>query len=399
MDASLLSVMVVEDHDFQRRTVVRLLRELGVSRTLEAENGRVAMRLLADSGTSPDILLADLDMPEMDVVELLWQVAERRMAKAVAIASGLGSAMLHSVEAMARANGLQVLGIFEKPLTREKLAALIRAFRPVPGGSPRARDAAAATADEIRAGLERDEFFPVFEPKVRLRDGKLIGCETLARWRRPGQPLPLAPASFIPAMEREGLIVELTARMLERAAAQRVQWARAGLQLSVSVNISMLDLVDVGITEQFRSRVEGQGAAVRNFVLELTESAVASDLAKALHVLTRLRLKGFRLSIDDFGTGYSSLQQLSNIPFNELKIDQSFVRNCHRDSRRRSMVETSLDLARRLQLRTVAEGVETQGEWELLGRLGCDLAQGWLIGRPMTGAEFAQWAAAYAPAG
>ena len=122
-------------------------------------------------------------------------------------------------------------------------------------------------------------------------------------------------------------------------------------------------------------------------ILEITESSVMSDAARGLSLLARLRLKGFGLSIDDFGTGYSSLAQLSQIPFTELKIDQDFVFGAHEQPRKRAVVEASLDLARKLGLSTVAEGVENVEDWQMLAELGCDIAQGYLIGRPVPGSE------------
>jgi len=167
----------------------------------------------------------------------------------------------------------------------------------------------------------------------------------------------------------------------------RKRWAAEGTDLVVSVNVSMLNLVKVDAADRYQQIVADNGVKPRDIVIEITESSVMSEAAHALNVLARLRLKGFGLSIDDFGTGYSSLAQLSQIPFTELKIDQGFVTGAARQQRKRAVVETSLDLAHKLHLTTVAEGVESVEDWQMLAALGCQLAQGHLIAPALPGDE------------
>ena len=188
-------------------------------------------------------------------------------------------------------------------------------------------------------------------------------------------------------LEREGLIDPFTERMLVRACHWRKQWAQQGLDLKLAVNVSMLTLTKVDTADRYQQLAIDHGVKPRDMVLEVTESSVMSEAAHVLNVLARLRLKGFGLSIDDFGTGYSSLAQLSQIPFTELKIDQGFVTGAARQQRKRAVVETSLDLAHKLHLTTVAEGVETIEDWQMLAALGCQLAQGFLIAPPLPGDE------------
>jgi EAL domain-containing protein (putative c-di-GMP-specific phosphodiesterase class I) len=213
----------------------------------------------------------------------------------------------------------------------------------------------------------------------------VIGVEALARWRHGGAVI--GPTHFIPVFEREGMIDDFTERMLARACHWRRRWAQEGVELKVAVNVSMLNLTKVEAADRFQQIVGDHGVKSRDIVIEVTESSVMSEAAHALNVLARLRLKGFGLSIDDFGTGYSSLAQLSQIPFTELKIDQGFVSGAVRQPRKRAVVETSLDLARKLQLTAVAEGVETIEEWQMLAELGCQLAQGFLISSALPGEQ------------
>jgi EAL domain-containing protein (putative c-di-GMP-specific phosphodiesterase class I) len=158
----------------------------------------------------------------------------------------------------------------------------------------------------------------------------------------------------------------------------------------MSVNISMLSLSDVSAADRFQQLVQGHGVDPREVVLEITESSVMGEAAHSLNVLARLRLKGFGLSVDDFGTGYSSLSQLSQIPFTELKIDKGFITGAPGQSRKRAVIEASLELARKLNLNVVAEGVETIDEWQMLADLGCTYAQGYLIGRAVPGDQLTE---------
>jgi EAL domain-containing protein (putative c-di-GMP-specific phosphodiesterase class I) len=156
------------------------------------------------------------------------------------------------------------------------------------------------------------------------------------------------------------------------------------------VNLSLASLHDTSVAERLTEIVAAEGIAPRDVVLEVTESAAATHLGRVLENLSRLRMKGFGLSIDDYGTGYSSMQQLTRIPFTELKIDQSFVRNASQPSSR-AMIESSLEMAQKLDIVAVAEGIETREEWDLLREMGCQLGQGYFIARPMPGDEFLRW--------
>ncbi|HST27441.1 MAG TPA: EAL domain-containing response regulator [Rudaea sp.] len=395
MQLTNLSVMVVEDHGFQRRVALRLLQELGLTQLSEAGDGKSALAMLEQADAPPDVILVDLDLPEMDGIEFIGHVAARKLARSVALTSALDPALLNTVQGMTRAYGLRVLGVVEKPLTTAKLVDTLSLFDAAEDARVSEPDIA-IDHDALRRGLDADEFEPFFQPKVEIGSGHVVGVEALARWRHGGAVI--GPVHFIPVFEREGMIDAFTERMLERACRWRRRWAQEGVELKVAVNVSMLNLTKVEAADRFQQIVGDHGVKPRDIVIEVTESSVMGEAAHALNVLARLRLKGFGLSIDDFGTGYSSLAQLSQIPFTELKIDQGFVTGAVRQPRKRVVVETSLDLARKLQLTAVAEGVETIEEWQMLAELGCQLAQGFLISPALPGeqllAGIAAWHAA-----
>jgi EAL domain-containing protein (putative c-di-GMP-specific phosphodiesterase class I) len=199
------------------------------------------------------------------------------------------------------------------------------------------------------------------------------------------------PLSFIPVAENTPVIHELTWMMLEKSVASLRSWGTKAWPLSLSINFSADVLCTKGVVERMVDAATRHAIEPANLILEVTESVIGRDTTQLLETLARLRMRGFGLSIDDFGTGYSSMQQLSRISFTELKIDRSFVRDAASRSHLRTILEGSLDLARNLRLKSVAEGVETQGDWDLLSALGCDQAQGYFIAKPMPGAAFLDW--------
>ena len=286
---------------------------------------------------------------------------------------------------MARAYGLRVLGSVEKPLTRDKLESVLSRLGEH-AGEQLDESEADFTIPTLLEALERGEIVPWFQPQVEFGNGKVVAVEALARWERPDGSV-VRPVLFVPLLEKEGRADALTDRMLDEGCRWLQRWSQDGVRLKLSVNVSPLALADPQAADRYQAIVESHGVTPEDVVLEITESSVMTDAARGLGVLARLRLKGFGLSIDDFGTGYSSLAQLAQVPFTELKIDKDFVFSSHSQPRKRAMVEASLDLARKLRLTTVAEGVETLEDWQLLAELGCDIAQGWLIGRPVPGSE------------
>lgn len=396
MDLGAWTMLVVEDQDFQRRMELNLLRGLGAENLLEASNGREAMDLLSARKSPVDIIFCDLDMPEMDGVEFIGHVAEQKLSRAVAVVSGLEPSILNTVETMAKAYGIQVLGTIEKPITSQAISACLEGYQAQESWEQIPHGNGKFTAGELHKGLEKREFLPFFQPKVSLATGDLLGVEALVHWFRPGKGV-LAPMAFIPMMELEGLTIPLTESLVQQTCSYLRAWEARGLNLMASLNVSMLCLSDLSFTDRLNDLTRAEGCAPQRIMLEITETEIMGEVAKVLNVLARLRMKGFGLSIDDFGTGYSSLKQLSSLPFTELKIDQSFVKDSPEQPRHRTMVEASLELAQKLNLRTVAEGVETRAEWDLLKSLGCEQAQGFFIAHSMPGHQIPEWARLWQP--
>jgi EAL domain-containing protein (putative c-di-GMP-specific phosphodiesterase class I)/CheY-like chemotaxis protein len=386
-----LRFLVVEDHDFQRRMQTDLLTKLGAQAVHAAADGRAALDIVSDPARPVDIVISDLEMPGMDGMEFIRHLGESGTHVSLILVSALERKLIASIAMMTEAYGIKLLGIVEKPLTPDKLHDLVKLHRVAP--ATQARGPASAppfTVEEIAEGLRNDEFEPFFQPKVKLTTKEVHGAEALARWRHPQRGI-VGPYAFISLMEQHELVDDLTWLMLRKSALMCSRWRASGLDANVSVNLSLKSLGDVSLADRVTQIVLDAKLDPRHMVLEVTESAATTHLAKALENLARLRVKGFGLSIDDYGTGYSSMQQLSRIAFTELKIDQGFVSNAAREESARVILASSLDMAKKLRISAVAEGIETQEDWDLLLQLGCDLAQGYLIARPMDAESFMKW--------
>ncbi|HLZ28364.1 MAG TPA: EAL domain-containing protein, partial [Chloroflexota bacterium] len=254
-----------------------------------------------------------------------------------------------------------------------------------------------ALGGELRRAIDRDELLLHFQPKLDLRTGNLAGVEALVRWQHPQRGF-LPPDQFIPLAEQTGLIYVLTRWVLEAALRQHQAWSAMGLDIPVAVNLSRRTLHDPQLPEMVAELLTRWGAAPSGLVLEITESSLMADPVRANDNLAQLRALGVRMSIDDFGTGYSSLASLQNLSVDELKIDRSFVQAMSTDASARAIVRAIIDLADALKLSVVAEGVEDRATWDVLAGLGCDMAQGYFLSRPVEAAELETWVAQVGPA-
>jgi diguanylate cyclase (GGDEF)-like protein len=245
-------------------------------------------------------------------------------------------------------------------------------------------------ASELRQAPLRNELVMHYQPKADLRTGRIVGAEALMRWRHPRNGM-MMPDRFIPLAERSGLIRSLTLFAVETALVQARTWREAGIELTVSVNLSTRDLIDISLPEEIAGLLEQIQVPPHLLELEITESVIMADPMRARGVLTRLREMGVKVALDDFGIGYSSLAYLNKLPVNDLKIDRSFVIDLMGDTGNLAIVQSAIELGHNLGLTVVAEGVETDEAWRRLRVLGCDVAQGWLIGRPLAAADFTSW--------
>jgi diguanylate cyclase (GGDEF)-like protein/PAS domain S-box-containing protein len=243
---------------------------------------------------------------------------------------------------------------------------------------------------ELRQGIEDGNLLLHYQPKIDLKTGKVLGAEALVRWQHPTEGM-ISPDLFIPMAEQTGLIRPLSHWVLETALARCAEWSRAGQDLSVAVNITAESLQDPRLNERIAAMLSRHGVSPGRLTLEVTESAMMADPARAKEVLGRIHEAGVRISIDDFGTGYSSLAYLKDLPVHEVKIDQKFVRGMRNSQKDACIVRSVIDLGHNFGLRVVAEGAEDQECSDLLVSLGCDVAQGFHFSRPLPPAALEAW--------
>jgi len=388
-DYSDLRILLIDDQLFVLNMTKRLLNKLGIVQIETATNGEGALKILDDAKQLPDIIFSDLNMPGMDGLALIRHLGERNIELGVVFVSGEDKRILNTAEVLGKSHNLYILGSIQKPIKSEPIITLLNKFeRNRTEVSVRRVDP--ITDAELNKGVESDFIELVYQPKVSIIDKKLTGVEALARWRHPERGI-LGPGAFIPVAEELGKIDAITDLVLRKAMAQGAEWESEGHSIGISVNYSVDSLNRLDLPDYIEATVQEYGMNPKLVTIEVTESRVMQDITSCLEILTRLRMKGLGLSIDDFGTGHSSLEQLKRVPFSELKIDRAFVCDAANDKVARAILESSVTLGKSLELKLVAEGVETQVDWDLIAELGCDEIQGYFVAKPMSGDNILEW--------
>jgi EAL domain-containing protein (putative c-di-GMP-specific phosphodiesterase class I) len=243
---------------------------------------------------------------------------------------------------------------------------------------------------DLQHAIERNQLHLVYQPKMNMNDRRIIGCETLVRWRHPVYGN-VSPAEFIPHAERTGSIRELTRWVLSTALKQLAAWHQAGINLSMAVNLSAADIADLNLPDDIMHKLKTYNVPASQLILEITESIVMRNTDTALLAISQLRMHGVKFSLDDFGTGHSSLAQLRRLPVDELKLEGNLIADLIVEERARIIVRAMTELSHSLGMQVVAEGVETAQILRAIAQAGCDIAQGYLIAEPMLAADLENW--------
>ncbi len=392
-DLASLSCIVIDDDTFMLNTLSIVLSQIGVGNVIQADNARDGLHHIVTQDTQLDVIISDLNMPDMDGIELLRHLSSLGSKANIILISGEDPRLLQSVQNLCEQYQLPVLGALAKPVSKNELIELLQNYQPCEQ-PPLTGPAAMIFADELQAAITNGQLSVHYQPQVAVDDMRLIGVEALARWRHPEKG-PIPPDIFIGIAEKYDLIHQLTEFVLNTSLQQLDEWRGLGLDITMAVNFSALTLNQLELPEKLYERVSQHNIEPNNLTIEMTESSLPQDTSTTLDVMNRLRLKGFGLSIDDFGTGFSSLQQLQQIPFTELKIDRAFVHRADTNHARLAILESSIDLAKRLKIRCVAEGAEDQQDCDLVSRLGCDTIQGYHYAKPMPAEQLMEWIKTY----
>ena len=391
MENRQLHFLVAEGEMAQRQALADILVHLGAGRITQVPDGHTALRHF-DDGINPavDVGIIDLALPGMDGLELIRRLSEARCRAGIVIIGAQSNAVLFSVETMALAYGINLLGTIAKPVSPARLTELVENYTAVPLAPPVGVAGRTFTFAEVGRGLQARQFDPYFQPKIELETGQVKGLEMFARWRHPQHGV-LGPASFIKALEDNNRVDFLDWSMIEKSVAACRTLHDQGIPISFSINVDQATLAHPQFIEQMTACLQRHRILADYITFEMTESAVLTTDPHFLERLLRLRMMGFGLAIDDYGTGRSNLQLLARIPFSELKIDRSFVDGASKKQAIGTVLRSCLGLARSLERRSVAVGVETKQDWDFLQGLGCTYAQGYYIAKPMPVEEFPGW--------
>ena len=390
MEIAHLHFLVAEGDARLRRSLCDALGTLGATQITEVPDGHTALRCFHDTyAPAVSIAIIDVGLAGMDGLELIRSLAAMNCRARVIIIGTLESNLLFTIETMAQAYGLELLGTIAKPVHGPGLQELIQNYIPPAAPSVRKPGPSFSFA-QVGEGLQARQFEPYFQPKIALETGHIKGLEVFARWIHPEHGV-LGPSSFIDALEQNNRIDFLDWCMIEKSVERCRQFQDAGLPVEISINVAPETLAHPAFIQQISACVERHGVLPIYLTFEMPESSVLTNDPSFLERLVRLRMAGYGLAIDDYGTGRSNLQLLARVPFTELKIDRSFVDGASRRRALGTVLSSCLGLAKSLRRESCAVGVETRQDWDFLQGLGCTYAQGYHIARPMPAEAFPGW--------
>ncbi|MGF1690312.1 EAL domain-containing response regulator [Photobacterium kagoshimensis] len=382
-----MKVLLIEDHAFQRQIMAtqlaQLLTELG-DEIQTASSGVDALTLM--SGYSPDLLLCDLNMPEMDGITFLSRVAEQAFQGSVVITSATSQDVIRSVSKMCADYQLNLLGALTKPVQLETLSSMIKQARDAKPQALHQHPVTTVNKNIIEQAFNQHWFVPYLQPIVDISTGAWTSSEALMRLLHPQLGL-INPSEFIPLIRQLEKDADLALYTLHYVItnASLLQGKR------VAINISSATLSTPGFVDEVLQLAHRHPHLHHTVYFELTESDMVKNTGRALESASRLGMNGFTLSIDDFGTGFSSLKQLETLPFESLKIDMGFTKAIATSDTALAIVESCLFLSNRLSLTSIVEGVENIQIWQQLQMLNGQLAQGYFIAAPMPTNKLNQW--------
>jgi len=392
-ESNLCKIYIVDDDEQQ----AKLMQAMAKTIQLETEIYTSSIEFLKASVTAHDIVILDLQMPEKDGIEIMRELASLNIKPHFILVSGFDERVLHSAKQLAESKQLNVITTLSKPFKAKVFIELIKQTHTECLEKCKKSDISESeshsdqtTIDELKLAIRKHQLTVYFQPQVCFKQGDLQGAEILVRWQHPTRGL-LKPEYFIPLAEKHHLMNLLTEEILMLAIKEYKKVLASGLNVKVSINLSAQNVNDLSMPEKLEALIKSNHIDPGSIVLEITESALMNKTSDSLDILNRLRMKGFSLSIDDFGTGYSSLVKLYQAPFTELKIDQHFITRSVIDSDASAISKICIMLAKELNMKTVAEGIESKEIWNQLKALDCDIAQGDFIAEPMPTDDFIQW--------
>jgi EAL domain-containing protein (putative c-di-GMP-specific phosphodiesterase class I)/CheY-like chemotaxis protein len=380
-------ILLIDDDRVVGEIVSALVKAMG----LQCDVTRTSEEFFNRIGPETTLILLDLVMPEMDGIEILRLLGERNCRARIVLMSGINIRVIETAKKLAQTLGLNVIGHLQKPFPIGQLQDLLLANIGTEKPADKQSEKRIAIPDEdLRLAFERNEFVLYYQPQINIATGVVTGVEALTRWQHPELGL-VFPDNFISRIEALGLMDRFCWITAERALNEVKEFSAPNGHLPrLAINVSVSSLRDLKFPDILMNLARKYDFPAECIVLEITESGLM-EFSLALDVLTRLRMRNFQLSIDDFGTGYSMMRQLQNVPAIELKIDKTFVQHMHASHADLVMVEKVIEMGHELEMEVIAEGVETEEQFETLRAKGCDGVQGFLFSRALPPADIIRW--------
>jgi EAL domain-containing protein (putative c-di-GMP-specific phosphodiesterase class I)/ActR/RegA family two-component response regulator len=384
-------ILVIDDD----RVVGEIVSALADAMGLQCEVTRSPEDFFDHVTPETTLILLDLVMPDMDGIEILRLLGERKCKARIVLMSGINIRVIETAKKLAQTLGLAVVGHLQKPFALAQLKDLLSAnlIPEAPHAHKETRQFD-FTDNDLHEAIERNEFVLHYQPQISIATGAVTGVEALSRWQHPELGL-VFPDHFISRIEALDLMDRFCWMTAERALHEVKQFTSPeGILPRLAINVSVSSLRDLKFPDIFMNLAKKHEFPAERIVLEITESGLI-EFSLALDVLTRLRMRNFQLSIDDFGTGYSMMKQLQNVPAIELKIDRMFVKNMHNSHSDLVMVEKIIEMGHELEMEVIAEGVENEAQFRLLRQKGCDGVQGYFFSCALPPEDMVLWLDSY----
>lgn len=382
----LKKILIADDSESIRAYLAQVLGELSSAELIFAEDGQAALDLV-DEGLKPDLALIDINMPRLDGVQLLRCLSERKQTFPIVIISGLSRHLISSIEVLSRQYQLNLLGTIGKPIDVSALGRILGRLEQ--DGKASAKAPQMRTYEILRA-MEQGGLEPWFQPQIDLNKRELVGLEVLCRLRDRKKGI-VPPNQFIETMERSDLIKQVTLELVRDALDKVSNLREHTSEFTTSFNFSAKMFDDEAFVSEFIDLINDSSVPNELVIVEITETSTAAKPLSELEGASRIAIAGCGLSIDDFGCGSATFDRLHSLPFTELKIDKKYLPTKEMSEADRALLESTINMARRLGMQVVVEGVETYAQWEMVQHLGCERAQGFFISAAMPYSSVCSW--------
>ncbi len=380
-----INLLIVDDEPFAIEQLSESLSGFDSVLSFSNSDPHEALETLKEK--TIDVIILDLNMPNMDGIQFIRHLSAFYNNQAVVIYSGETS-VINSVADLIVNYGMHYLGVLEKPCSKLGITRILHDLKANNGYS--SCHSTVISNEDIRHCIAENRIKVMYQPQISLATDSVTSVESLSRLVTENGEI-ISPNLFLPKLDQLGLEHVFASKVAEQAIRQISLWQQNDLTLDIAINFSMDALENINLPDELTSYCEKYGIESHRIIIEVTESALSTNPELASEVLVRLKLKGFNLSIDDFGTGYSSLDKLKKLPFTEIKLDKSYVSAADQDEVSMALLTSSLNLAQQLKMRTVAEGIETVEDFETVKRAGADFVQGFYLAKPMDPEDFVIW--------